>query len=155
MEGRGKALISNLKARKIKKELHVLLTKAERDEEVLKVLRLLEASTHHTTVLALNVAEGIELVAKADIVSLTVQQNELTIATMNHHYRTKGPLYRFVTQLDETIFVQISKSTVVNLKKISRLTYSFSGNMLAIMVDGQELSVSRRYLPALKKKIGL
>lgn len=52
-------------------------------------------------------------------------------------------------------FMRISKSTLINLKQISRVESSFHGAMLVILKNGNRDYISRKYLPAFKQYLGI
>ena len=70
-------------------------------------------------------------------------------------YETKMRLYEFEEYVSNSKFFRASKSTVVNAKKISHVKPSLSGRFEIYMDNGEELSVSRQFVPELKKQIGL
>ena len=51
--------------------------------------------------------------------------------------------------------MKISKTTLINLKYIEGIEAAFGGMMLLIMKNGVKDYVSRRYLPDLKKYLGI
>ena len=52
-------------------------------------------------------------------------------------------------------FMKISKTALINLKYIEGVEASFGGSMLLILKNGCKDYVSRKYLPDLKKYLGL
>ncbi len=105
-----------------------------------------------------------ELILKADdsyfflkqseIIYVEVLAKELTIFCEQETYRLHQTLKKILEQLNAN-FIQVSKSTVINTKKIKRLEVAFSGNYYAYLVPKQKIVISRRYMPELKKKINL
>lgn len=70
-------------------------------------------------------------------------------------YETKLKLYEFEELAAGSHFFRASKSTVINAMKISHVKPSLSGRFEAYMDNGEKLMVSRGYVPALKKLLGL
>ena len=70
-------------------------------------------------------------------------------------YEIKRKLYELEQQFDNTDFLRISKSVIVNISKITRLTPGFNGRFEALLDNGERTMISRQYVPALKKKLGL
>lgn len=64
-------------------------------------------------------------------------------------------LYELEQQFENTDFLRVSKSVIVSLDKISRLTPSFNGRFEAVLDNGERVIISRQYVPALKKKLGI
>lgn len=52
-------------------------------------------------------------------------------------------------------FMKISKTTLINLKYIDEIQPAFNGMMLLILKNGCKDYISRKYLPQLKKYLGL
>ncbi|HYG80043.1 MAG TPA: LytTR family DNA-binding domain-containing protein [Pyrinomonadaceae bacterium] len=60
-------------------------------------------------------------------------------------YLLRGNLGRIEAQLDPREFARVHRSAVVNLSRVRRLKDWFNGECLAVLRDGTELKVSRRY----------
>ena len=52
-------------------------------------------------------------------------------------------------------FMQISKQTIINLSYIKSVEAGFSGTLLLKLKNGLSDYVSRKYLPELKKYLGI
>lgn len=51
--------------------------------------------------------------------------------------------------------IQVSKQSIINIQHDELQRHLFSGNMLALMTKKLKVSVSRRYLKDLEKRLGL
>jgi two-component system LytT family response regulator len=60
-------------------------------------------------------------------------------------YRVAGPFANFVARLSGDRFVQVSRSSVINIDSIAQLQEMFKGDLVAIMKSGHEVPVSRRF----------
>jgi DNA-binding LytR/AlgR family response regulator len=60
-------------------------------------------------------------------------------------HRVDGPLADLAARLCSDRFVQVSRSSLVNIDSISELQEMFKGDLVAIMKSGQEVPVSRRF----------
>ena len=67
----------------------------------------------------------------------------------------KQKLYELEQRFAGTDFIRISKSMILNLAKVERFAPSFSGRFEAILQNGEKVMISRQYVPALKKQLGL
>lgn len=63
----------------------------------------------------------------------------------NKTHRVGGPFSDLVARLDNGRFVQVSRSSLVNIDSISQLQEMFKGDLVAVMKSGQEVHVSRRF----------
>lgn len=71
------------------------------------------------------------------------------------NYVIQEKLYELEERLDESRFFRISKSEIVNLKKIRRLDLSVTGTIKVILSDGTETYTSRRNVTKLKQCLGI
>ncbi len=69
-------------------------------------------------------------------------------------YRSRKRLYELEKQLGKQ-FMQISKSTLVNLSYLESIEAGFNGTLLLKLKNGCKDYVSRKYLPEFKKYLGL
>jgi len=60
-------------------------------------------------------------------------------------YRVAGPFAAFIARLSGERFVQVSRSSVINIDSISQLQEMFKGDLVAVMKSGHEVHVSRRF----------
>lgn len=70
-------------------------------------------------------------------------------------YEVKSKLYELEEQLQGREFMRASKSTILNLNKISRLTPAFSGRFEALLQNGEKAIISRQYVSVLKEHLGI
>ena len=70
-------------------------------------------------------------------------------------YESRMKLYEFEEKCRGTSFFRASKSMVVNADKIDRIIPSISGRFIAVLLNGERVTVSRRYVGALKEILGL
>ena len=66
-------------------------------------------------------------------------------------YETRVRLYELEDMLKEKTFLRISKSMIVNLMKITSVRPALNGRFSAILKNGEEILISRKYVPALKR----
>lgn len=70
-------------------------------------------------------------------------------------YSIHEKLYELEKKLDGEKFMRISKSEIVNLKKIKKLDMNMVGTIKVILTDGTESYTSRRNVANLKRKLGI
>lgn len=76
------------------------------------------------------------------------------VYTKDKCYETKYRLY----ELEEMIpydFFRCSKSMIINIKKIASVKAEFNARMRAVLLNGEEVVISRNYVKDLKGKLGL
>jgi two-component system LytT family response regulator len=68
-------------------------------------------------------------------------------------HRVDGPLADLAARLCADRFVQVSRSSLVNIDSISQLQEMFKGDLVAVMRSGQEVPVSRRFRTQVLERI--
>lgn len=66
-------------------------------------------------------------------------------------YEIRIKLYELDNLLKSKSFLRISKSMIVNLMKISSVRPALNGRFSAVLKNGEEIIISRKYVPELKR----
>ena len=75
----------------------------------------------------------------------------LFLYTASDSYEIRMKLYELEDLLKHKNFFRISKSMIVNLMKITSVRPALNGRFSAILKNGEEIIISRKYVPALKQ----
>lgn len=143
----------NLFVSKDIEEPHADIHTNELTDNVTKAISILE-SDESNEMLAVRKGSDIALLELSDVYMLRVEEKQVKVYVENSDYLIKKPLY----QLEETLnsdFVRISKTTIVNLKKIERVAPSLKGMMFIELKNGLKDNISRKYLPDFKNALDL
>lgn len=70
-------------------------------------------------------------------------------------YEIHSRLYELQERFYGTDFLRISKSVIVNLKKVVRLNPTIGSRFEALLKNNERVIVSRQYVPSLKEKLGI
>lgn len=98
--------------------------------------------------------ERIVVLKPEDIFMVRVEGGETAVYGAKERYLSKKRLYEWAELLGER-FIQISRATLVSLSCLDSVEPGFSGTLLLKLKNGCQDYVSRRYLPAFKKTLGL
>ena len=90
-----------------------------------------------------------------DILRFYTENQKVMVQDAKGIYSTQEKLYELEAKLEEDQFFRISKSEIVNLKKIKRLDMSVTGTIKVILNDGTETYTSRRNVTKLKQCLGI
>lgn len=120
-------------------------------QEIQKAVSLLNMTSE---IITANDDEKIVVIEPQKIYMIRVESSGTIIYCENKQYRSKKRLYELLAQLGGD-FMQISKSAVINLKKIDYVEPSFSGMMKLFLKNKQSEYISRKYLPEFKRHLGL
>lgn len=88
-----------------------------------------------------------------DIFYIESVDNKAFIYTQNKVYETRQKLYELEELLKSKRFLRISKSTLLNLMKISSIKPALNGRFTAVLYSGEETVISRKYVSELKKAL--
>ena len=91
----------------------------------------------------------------SDILYFETTDNRMFFYTENDFYETTLRLYEIEERFSETSFIRVSKSFIVNLSKVGNIRSETNGRLVAELVNGEKIVISRQYVPLIKKKLGL
>ena len=92
-------------------------------------------------------------IAVGDIFYIETVDNKTFMYTQNNVYETKQKLYELEELLRDKRFLRISKSTLLNLMKINSIKPALNGRFTAVLRSGEEMVISRKYVPQFKKTL--
>lgn len=95
------------------------------------------------------------MIPTREIFRIYTENQRVMVQDANGIYSTQEKLYELEHRLEEGQFFRISKSEIVNLKKIRRLDMSITGTIKVILSDGTETYTSRRNVTKLKQILGI
>ncbi len=136
-------------------EIKLTVSANQLSEDVTDLINNLTKFVPHQSVLPISVSNQVVMVPIKHIIAFEVYGDQLFIYVPSQTYQIRGQLKTLLEKLEPNGFIRISRSAVVSLDHLMVLEPAFSGNMTARMSDGHKFSVSRKYLPDLKYKLGL
>ena len=95
--------------------------------------------------------QGQTEVAVVDVLYIESVDERTLIYTAEGVFQTGGPLYELEERLKRKRFLRVSKSTIVNLMKVRAIKPALNGRFLAVMSNGEQVMISRKYAPELKR----
>ena len=135
-------------------EDEIIIRMAELDDEVLKTIRRLKDGVTKDT-MAVYADESIRMIPIKDILYFDATDNHVFAYTRGNCYETRKKLFEIEELLAGSSFLRISKNAVVNIKSIDHLSPEFNGRFIASLKNGEDIIISRGYVPELKKKLGI
>ena len=134
-------------------EPHADIHTNELTDNITRAMSILE-SDDSNDMLAVKKGSDIALLEFRDVYMFRVEDKQVKVYTQNDEYLIKKPLYQIEEVLNND-FVRISKTTIVNLKRIERVTPSLKGMMFIELKNGLKDNISRKYLPDFKNALDL
>ena len=124
----------------------------ELDSELMELIYMLKSG--RTKLTAYN-EEGIVKLSPKDIFYFESVDNKVFAYCKSSVFEVKQKLYEIEEAYPNSDFLRISKSVIVNVSKITRITPLFNGRFEALLKNGEKTAISRQYVPDLKKKLGV
>lgn len=97
--------------------------------------------------------ERLSQIPLQDILFVEAVDNKTFAYTSKKVYELKCKLYEFAMQYEDRRFFRCSKSFVINLMKIDNVRPVLNGRFSATMFNGEEVIISRQYVPEFKKRL--
>ena len=134
-------------------EPKVIILTAEITEDVNALAKkLMEASP---SVLSGFKDEKIEILEPDDLLRIYTSAGKVIAVTDQGEYSLRLRLYEVEERLKPDIFVRISNSEIINLKKVKNFDLSISGTISIKMSDGTISYASRRFVSKIRKILGI
>lgn len=92
-------------------------------------------------------------IAVSDIFYIESVDNKAFIYTKSKVYETRQKLYELEEMLKEKHFLRVSKSTLLNLMKVSAIKPALNSRFTAVLQSGEQVVITRKYVPELKKAL--
>ena len=77
------------------------------------------------------------------------------IYTDKQVYRSSAKLYVLEEQLADTYFARVSKTTILNLKKLNSVRSAKNAKLEGLLINKEKILISRQYVAEIKKRLGV
>ncbi|SDN04606.1 LytTR family DNA-binding domain-containing protein [Bacillus sp. OK048] len=138
----------------INKELaeEILIRCHEVDDEINEIVNKLEIE--NLIVLGYQ-NDQVHRIKLSDIYYFEAVDGKVYVYCKDDVFEVKQKLYELEELCKEKNCFRASKSTILNIAKISSIYPSISGRFEAVLDNGERAVVSRQYVPVLKNRLGL
>lgn len=99
--------------------------------------------------------EKIEVIEPGDLIRVYANAGKVLAVTDKGEYTTRLRLYEMEERLNSNLFVRISNSEIINLKKVKHFDLNFTGTICVEFINGTTTYVSRRYVSKIKTILGI
>ena len=89
----------------------------------------------------------------SDVYYIETVDNTVFIHSGKKVYKARQKLYELEGVLREKYFLRVSKSLIINLMKVKSIKPALNGRYSAILHSDEEIIISRKYVPELKKAL--
>lgn len=131
----------------------ILILTASMTSEVGDIVKKLSGDT--SQIISGHKGDKLEILEQADIIRIYANSGKVFAVTDKGDYVLRLRLYEAEEQLPPHQFIRISNSELINLKKVVHFDLSFTGTICVRLSNGTTTYVSRRYVPKLKKILGI
>ena len=97
----------------------------------------------------------VQIVNVTDVFRIYTGNQKVYIQTHQGEYAIRYRLYELEAILEKKQFLRISNSEIVNVNKIRDIDLSIVGRICIRFIDNSQTYVSRRYIPKIKKSLGI
>lgn len=112
-------------------------------------------SNSQNKILTGTIDKKIFLIENEEIYCFFSENQKIYAKTDKGDLWVKQKLYELEEMFEGSPFVRISNSCIVNINKIKNLEISYSGTIEIVFKNGDKEFVSRRYVPKIKKYLGI
>ena len=96
---------------------------------------------------------SIQLLEPQEVYYFEAVDNRVFAYCETEVYEVHKKLYELEEQFDNTDFFRCSKSVILNLSKVYKLTPVLGGRFEVLLSNNEKSTISRQYVPLLKKKL--
>lgn len=133
-------------------EPEIVIRCGELDESLMQLVYSIKAASKK---LAGFLNSQMYAIEPKDVFYFEAVENKVFIYCSEKVYESKFKLYEIEDEYEKSDFFRASKSTILNITKIESIKPVFSGRFEALLQNGENVVISRQYVPVLKKKLGL
>ena len=134
-------------------EPKIIILTASMTEEVNDVMK--KISENNPQIISGSKNGKIEVLEQNDLFKLYASNGKVFAVTNSGEYALRLRLYEVEKRLNQSQFVRISNSEIINLKKVKNFDLSFTGTICVELINGTTTYVSRRYVSKIKKILGM
>ena len=91
----------------------------------------------------------------SDILYFETTDSKMFFYTSDDVYETNLRLYEVEERFSNTSFVRVSKSFIVNLRKVASIQTETNGRLVAQLANKEKIIISRQYVAAIREKLGV
>lgn len=131
-------------------EIEVLITCPKVDDEVNRIVKTLETITFTV----IGKANGEKYVINIEDIFYFEAVDNHVFAYLEHEiYEVNYKIQELMDLLSRTYFIQVSRTIVLNIKKIKKVTSLVNGRILAVLNNNEKMIITRVYAQKFKQKL--
>lgn len=133
-------------------DICISITCSRLSPEIERIVALLRMMDQHITGKKDN---QVHLIAVEDALYIESVDRKCFLYTENACYEVEFKLYELEEQFGACGFFRVSKSTLINLRRVKSIKTEFNRRLLVTMANGEQIIASRKYAEQLKQVLGV
>ncbi|MGI6607451.1 MAG: LytTR family DNA-binding domain-containing protein [Erysipelotrichaceae bacterium] len=134
-------------------ETKIIIITNEVNEKINEIIKKLEDA--QPKIIAGFKDDTVKLLEPNDIYRIYASDGKVFVETDKGNYTLNLRLYEVEQRTDNQLFLRISHSEIVNLKKVKNFDLSFTGTICVTLLNGSVTYASRRYVSKIRKVLGI
>ena len=135
------------------KEPEIIILTDKMTDDIHRIFKML--SDEKSQIIAGIKNDRVEVLEPNDIIRVYANSKKVFAVTDKGEYMLRLRLYEAEERLSLNQFVRISKSEIINLKKVNNFDLNFAGTICVRFFNNEVTYVSRRYVSEIKKVLGV
>ncbi len=135
------------------KEPEIIILTDKMTDDIDRIFKML--SDEKSQIIAGIKNDRVEVLEPNDIIRVYANSKKVFAVTDKGEYMLRLRLYEAEERLSLNQFVRISKSEIINLKKVNNFDLNFAGTICVRLFNNEVTYVSRRYVSEIKKVLGV
>ncbi|MBO4904346.1 MAG: LytTR family transcriptional regulator DNA-binding domain-containing protein [Lachnospiraceae bacterium] len=132
----------------------VTITASKRSQQVENIISAIEnVSENDFPLICANGDDGVEFLSQRDIIRAYIRKRRVFIETDNGVYTVKKSLQSLAEDLNDSRFVRISQSEIINIYKVKRFDIDIAGTIGVEFENGTKSWASRSCVKAVKEML--
>jgi len=119
-----------------------------------KILRAIEMLSQPDD-LTVYLGNKVSLLPTSDVLYIETVDSKTYVYTEDEVYLNKLKLSEIEKLLDKGEFFRVSKQTLINLQKVENISPAGGGRFKAQLFNGEDIVISRQFVPKLKEIYGI
>lgn len=146
-------MIINLEIDEKYKEIEINIKAHKMTEEIRKILEFINRENMENLTVIKN--ERIILVKLNEIFTVFAEGGKVFVETSDDKFEVKLRLYEVEEKLSHLSFIRISKSEIINIDNVKYFEAGFTVSIKVVFKNDKKTYVSRRYVKAIKERLGV
>lgn len=134
-------------------ETEILITTDKIDESIENLIKTLQKNKADTITAFRN--ETVTILDTNEIYRIYCEYGKVFCTTKDNIYTLRHRLNILEETLGNKYFIRISRSEIINIKKVKNFDLSFTGTIMINFINNEKTYVSRRYIKKIKDYLGI